>query len=196
MRLPAVGVYASAPFLGKLADSRGPRLSLALSFVLLLIGYLGIRGVYDASEDNTEPVKGGTLFILILFGLLSGIGGDAGYSAALNTIAKSFPSRIVSSNSGSTTLTMLTPLLGIENDCNRNRHLRLWVIGFPFFYDRAHYLPGKHFRFPAHPSGRDGHPDDTWLVPHSPLSISRTHNTNDHRERQSRRTRRYELHPG
>ncbi|KAF9652133.1 MFS general substrate transporter [Thelephora ganbajun] len=88
------GVYASAPFLGKLADSRGPRLSMTLSFVLLLTGYLGTKGVYDASEGNTEPVKGGMLFTLILFGLLSGIGSDAGYSAALNTVAKSFPNKI------------------------------------------------------------------------------------------------------
>jgi len=97
---PVVGVYGSAPFLGKLADSRGPRLSLAVSFVLLLAGYLGIKGVYDASEDNTEPAKGGTLFILILFGFITGVGSDAGYCATLNTVAKSFPNKIVSSVPG------------------------------------------------------------------------------------------------
>lgn len=94
-----VGVYAAAPFFGKLADLRGPRLSLALSSVLLSIGYLGIKGVYDASENNSEPVAGGTFFTLILFGLLSGIGSTAGFSAALNTVANSFPNMVVSSNS-------------------------------------------------------------------------------------------------
>jgi len=169
---PTVGVYASSPFLGKLADSRGPRLSFTLSFVLLLTGYLGIKGVYDASEDNTEPVQGRTLFTLILFGLLSGIGSNAGYSSALNTVAKSFPNKIVSSNSGSITLTMLTTPPDIENNCDRNRYGWLWIIGFPFLYDRTHHFPRKHFRFLAHPSGRDGHPDGSWLVFDSPLPIS------------------------
>jgi hypothetical protein len=155
---------------------------LALSFVLLLTGYLGIKGVYDASEDNTEPANGGTLCILILFGLLSGIGSNAGYCASLNTVAKSFPNKIVSSNYGPKTLTVLTSLLDLENDHDRNRYLRLWIIGFPFFYDRTHDLPGKYFRFLAHSGGWDGNPDDSRLVPYPSLSISRTHDTNYHRE--------------
>ncbi|KAF9782320.1 major facilitator superfamily domain-containing protein [Thelephora terrestris] len=89
-----LGVYGSAPFVGKLADSRGPRLSLTLSFFLLLTGYLGIRAVYDASEDNTKPAGGGTLFTLILFEFLSGMGSDAGYFSALKTVARSFPNKI------------------------------------------------------------------------------------------------------
>ena len=93
-------MYASAPFLGKLADSRGPRLSLALASVLLLVGYLGIKAVYDAS-NNTEPAGPGTLSALILFRLLSGIGSDAAYCAALNAVVRSFPDKIVSSNSRS-----------------------------------------------------------------------------------------------
>ena len=165
-------MYAAAPFVGKLADSRGPRLSLAISFVLLLAGYLGTKGVYDASEDNTEPAKGETLFALILFGLLSGIGSNAGYSAALNTVAKSFPSKIVSSNFGPTTLIILTALLDIEDDCDRDRYLWFRVVGFRFFYDRSYDLSGKHFRFLAHSSSRDGHPDDTRLVLYASLSIS------------------------
>ena len=162
--------------------------------MLLLTGYLGIKGVYDSSEDNTEPAGGGTLFTLILFGFLSGIGSNAGYSAALNTVAKSFPNEIVSHNFGPMALTMLITLLDIENDCNGNYFLRLWIIGICFFYDRARDLSRKHFRFLAHPSGRDGRPDGAWLVLDSPLPISRTRNANDRRGRQPRGTRRYELH--
>jgi len=178
---PTVGVYASAPFVGKLADSRGPRLSLSLSFVLLLTGYLGIKGVYDASENNTEPAKAGTLLTLILFGLLSGIGSNAGYSAALNTVAKSFPNEIVSSNSAAITLAILTMLLDAENDRDRNHCLWLRTIGLCFFHSRTRGFPRQHFRFLAHSSGRDGHPDGARLVLDSTLPISRTHNANNHR---------------
>lgn len=103
-------MYGSAPFVGKLADSRGPRLSLTLSFILLLTGYLGIKAVYDVSGNSAKPAGDGTLFVLMLFGLISGIGSNSGYPAALNTVAKSFPNKIVSSDFGSVMLTVLTPL--------------------------------------------------------------------------------------
>ena len=179
--IPAVGVYGSAPFVGKLADSRGPRLSLTLSFALLLVGYLGIKGVYDASEGNTEPAGGGTLFTLIIFGLLSGIGSTAGYFAALNTVAKSFPNKIVSPNPD-----LLQhhahPLLDAANDCDGNSCFRLRIISFCFFYDRTHDLPRKYFRFPTHTGARDSRPDGPWLVFGSPLPIPRTRSPGDDRE--------------
>jgi MFS family permease len=108
---PTVGVSASGPFVGKLADSTGPRLSLALSFVLLLTGYLGIKAVYDASEDNTGPAGAGTLSALVLFELFSGIGSDTGYCAAMNAVMRGFPDRIVSSRS-SKSIVYAHPSLG------------------------------------------------------------------------------------
>lgn len=96
LKSPTVGSCGSGPILGKLADSRGPRPSLALSFVLLLAGYLGIKALYDASGGNAEPAGGDTLLALILFEFLSGVGSEAGYCAALNVVMKSFPDRIVS----------------------------------------------------------------------------------------------------
>ena len=85
---------------------------MAISFVLLLTGYLGIKGVYDSAEENAKPAGGGTMFALMLFGLLSGIGGDAGYSGALNAVAKSFPNKIVSSSPGSHNVNCAYPVLG------------------------------------------------------------------------------------
>ncbi|KAF9648610.1 hypothetical protein BDM02DRAFT_3115236 [Thelephora ganbajun] len=52
----------------------------------------------------------------------SGIGNGAGYSAALNTVAKSFPNKTVSSSSVSKNLTPLTLPLRAENDYDRNHY--------------------------------------------------------------------------
>lgn len=76
-------------------DSSSPQVSLALSFVSLFSGYMGIKAVYDSSEGIKVPAGSGTLLQLIFFELLTGIGGYAGYATALNTAARSFPNKIV-----------------------------------------------------------------------------------------------------
>ena len=179
-------MYASGPFLGRLTDSTGSRPALTLAFVLLLSGYLGLKAIYDASEYNMGPVGDGTLFALVLFELLSGIGGGAGYSAALNTIVRSFPDRVVSSDPGSITSATLTLLFDLDVDRSRTHHLRLRTVRFPFFHDRTHVLSRRHFRFSARSSGRDSRPNGAWLVLHSPLSVPRTHSRNGPREQWSR----------
>lgn len=88
------GVCLSAPFLGRLIDTKGLRPCFTLAFILLLTGYFGIRAVYDSAEGNTEPAGSLTLFTLVVFELFSGIGSEAGYSAAQNAVMKSFPDKI------------------------------------------------------------------------------------------------------
>lgn len=94
------GLCLFAPLLGRLADLRGPRPCLALSFILLLAGYLGVKVMYDASEHSAEPAGGRTLLGLVLFELFSGMGSAAGYSAALNAVMKSFPDKIRTTATG------------------------------------------------------------------------------------------------
>ena len=134
-------MYGSAPFAGKIADLRGPRLPLTLSFTLLLIGYLGTKAIYDAAEGNTEPARDRTLFMLMLCGLISGIGSMAGYAAALNVVAKSFPNKIVSPYLGFITQDTLTPLLDAENDRDGNHSFWCRIVGFHLFHDRTYDLP-------------------------------------------------------
>jgi MFS family permease len=99
-----VGVYATAPFWGRIADHRGPRILLAIGFVGLLVGYSGIRWAYDAGLPTIKNPQGETitgslpsshLYLLILCGFLSGAGGNGGLVASVNTTAKSFPDSAV-----------------------------------------------------------------------------------------------------
>lgn len=94
--LPLVGVYATAPFWGKLVDARGPRILLALGFVTLIAGYSGIRYFYDrglpAGVSNLSVWAFGSL---IFCAFITGLGGNGGLVSALNATAKSFPDRAV-----------------------------------------------------------------------------------------------------
>lgn len=81
-----IGVYLSGPAWGRVVDSKGPRIPLISAFACLLIGYLGIRHIYD---DGAGTVI--SLVILIACSFMTGLAGNAGLAVAMNTTAKSFP---------------------------------------------------------------------------------------------------------
>ncbi|KAI0301892.1 major facilitator superfamily domain-containing protein [Multifurca ochricompacta] len=86
-----VGMYTSGPFWGPVVDARGPRPLLVAAFILLLSGYSGIRGLFDAGLGNAAELSQLRLVILIMCSFLTGVGGNAGMSSAVNVTAKSFP---------------------------------------------------------------------------------------------------------
>lgn len=91
-----VGVYLTGPFLGKIVDARGPRPLLIAAFVVLLAGYSGIRGIFDAGLGEEAELSHVRLVILIFCSFITGVGGHAAMSSAMNTTAKSFPDSFVS----------------------------------------------------------------------------------------------------
>ncbi|KAL4247510.1 MFS transporter superfamily protein [Abortiporus biennis] len=88
-----VGVYGSAPLLGKLVDTKGPRLLLCFSFLCVFLGYLGLRQLYVSvpPDDTGKEISTFKMGLLIICGLLTGAGGSGGISSAINAVAKSFP---------------------------------------------------------------------------------------------------------
>ncbi|KAJ3885821.1 major facilitator superfamily domain-containing protein [Lentinula edodes] len=96
-----VGVYISAPILGKIVDSRGPKSLLLSGFVLLLAGYSGIRLVYDAGlPENVTALSTAMFALLIACSFMTGVGGNGGLCAAINTTAKTFPDKVRGSTTG------------------------------------------------------------------------------------------------
>lgn len=89
-----IGVYMSGPFLGKIVDARGPRPLLIAAFILLLSGYSGIRGIFDAGLGEGKDLSTLRLIILVLCSCFSGVGGHAGMASAMNTTAKNFPDHL------------------------------------------------------------------------------------------------------
>ncbi len=92
VNVPPVGVYSSGPIWGRIVDARGPRIAMAGAFFLLLIGYGGMKHMYDTG-DGASTV---TFVLLLMFGYMTGSGGNAGLSGAVNATAKSFPEALVS----------------------------------------------------------------------------------------------------
>lgn len=90
-----VGVYSSGPFWGRIVDSRGPRIPLSFAFVFLFFGYTGIRHFYNVGVENGATVSSLSLALLIACSFMTGTGGNAGFTGAINSTAKSFPDKAV-----------------------------------------------------------------------------------------------------
>lgn len=91
-----MGVYSTAPFLGRLVDLKGPRGLLSAAFVLLLVGYLGIRQIFISGGVGDGQLHVVGFWLLVICSYMTGVGGNGGFSSAVNTTAKSFPDHVVS----------------------------------------------------------------------------------------------------
>ena len=90
-----MGVYTSGPIWGRIVDQKGPRIPLIGAAICLLVGYLGIKQMYDDGVGDGSTVSALHFTLLIVCGYMSGLGSQAGLSAAMNTTAKSFLSSSV-----------------------------------------------------------------------------------------------------
>jgi MFS family permease len=88
-------VYSSGPFWGRIVDTRGPRIPLAFAFLFLFFGYTGIRHFYDAGVAEGSTLSSFSLGLLIVCSFMTGAGGNAGFTGAINSTAKSFPDKAV-----------------------------------------------------------------------------------------------------
>ncbi|KAG7441608.1 MFS general substrate transporter [Guyanagaster necrorhizus] len=96
-----VGVYSTGPVWGKIVDARGPRILMVASFALLLLGYSGIRLVYDVGlKYGQSTISTFTFCLLTLFGCMTGAGGNSALTGGINSTAKSFPERLRASTTG------------------------------------------------------------------------------------------------
>lgn len=85
------GVSVSGPIWGRIVDFRGPQIPLVGAFVFSLVGYAGMKRMYDEGTDSGTSISSAHFFLLIVCSLLTGLGAHAGVVAAVNTTARSFP---------------------------------------------------------------------------------------------------------
>lgn len=91
-----VGVYSTGPIWGRIVDSRGPRILLAGAFLSLLIGYSGIRYLYNSGlPPDVSTLSILSFCVLVASSYLTGSGGNAGLISAVNSTAKTFPDQTV-----------------------------------------------------------------------------------------------------
>ncbi|KAG5339450.1 hypothetical protein C0989_004186 [Termitomyces sp. Mn162] len=87
-----VGVYTTGPIWGRMVDTHGPRMPMASAFVLLLVGYTGIKFIFDAgvptnanANSSTNTISSFTSCVLVLCGFMTGAGGNSGFTGARAT---------------------------------------------------------------------------------------------------------------
>ncbi|KAF7322348.1 NmrA domain-containing protein [Mycena chlorophos] len=95
-----IGVYSSGPFWGRIVDTRGPRIPIALAFFFLFGGYTGIRHFYDAGVPAGTTISTFGLGLLIACSFMTGAGGNAAFTGAVNSTAKTFPDRARATTTG------------------------------------------------------------------------------------------------
>ena len=92
-----VGVYVFGPVWGRIADAKGTRIPLIGAFISLLVGYMGIKRMYDDGIGSGASISPVHFAILVLCALLTGFGAIGGLSSTLSTTARSFPQSLVRS---------------------------------------------------------------------------------------------------
>ena len=127
-RLPTDGAHISGPIWGRLIDANGPRLVLLAACGLLFSGYYGTKVIYDLGvPSGSATISATTTFILVLFKAMTGSGGNAGFTAGMNSTAKSFSASLVC---------RADVLVSLESHscsniaCHYCRHCRLWLWTF------------------------------------------------------------------
>lgn len=93
-----VGVYSSGPIWGRIVDKRGPRIPLIGAFVLLFLGYSGVKSFFDAGLPGDAQTAGLSTFsfiLLVFCNYMTGSGGNGGLTSSVNSTAKTFPDRAV-----------------------------------------------------------------------------------------------------
>ncbi|KAG6852616.1 hypothetical protein C0991_010465, partial [Blastosporella zonata] len=88
------GGYGSGPLFGRTVDLYGPRILLASAFVLLLAGYSVLGYIFDSGlPAASKTISTLTFCFLILCRIMTGAGGNAGLTSAVNATSKTFPDR-------------------------------------------------------------------------------------------------------
>ncbi|KAI6010582.1 hypothetical protein EDC04DRAFT_788401 [Pisolithus marmoratus] len=88
--LVATSAGTSYVFGVRAVDSGSPRIPLGIDSVCFLVGYAGMKHMYDEGTDSGTSISSAHFALLVICGLLTGLDASAGLASAVNSTAKSF----------------------------------------------------------------------------------------------------------
>lgn len=170
-------MYSSGPFLGRMVDNRGPRPILVSAFVLLLVGYMGIRALFNLGPSASGSTS--TFWMLIICAFMTGVGGNGSMISAMNATAKSFPDRAVRRNP---VVTLHLMIYSSESDSDRYRAVRLWPVCILLLHYLAH-VSRRHIGVSSSPRPRNIFSYGHRFLPRTPDSVTGIRDPKQHRIR-------------
>ena len=176
IELSIVGTYLSGPIWGRIVDRKGPQILLACASICLFIGYLGIRQMYDDCMVDASTVSPLRFALLVGCSFMTGSGGSAGLSAAMNATAKSFSSSSVRGFFPSFSFVRSTDS---QRSSARHNHcpgyVGFWAFRFLLFPAFKHHLSRRCICPSANPRHWNGDPDANRAACHqaSPSSFDK-----------------------
>ena len=160
-------MYSSGPIWGRIIDVRGPRISLAPGILLLLLGYSGIRYIFNAGVPaSADTISTITISLLSLCGYMTGAGGRAGIAASVSSTANTFPDKAVRARFSLQFI--FPPNHRLVPVCNGHwsRHIGFWILPLPVLDPPALVFRQEHISIPSLLLNRHRRSHDYRVLPH------------------------------
>lgn len=149
---------------------------LIMAFCTLIMGYSGIRHYYIRGLiQGTSTLSTFDISVLVLFGFLTGIGGNGGLAGAMNSTAKSWPDRAVSAFASVLSIScLLDPPAASYGEWHS--YFRVRSVSLSILHHGSYILPWQHIRLLIGARRRHLNTDATRFLPRQAYTTAAVRN--------------------